>query len=422
VERSERTSWYHGSSLLEHLERIDAGQGTPDGGGLRFPVQWVNRPNGDFRGFAGTIAGGEVAVGDSVVVARSGQTSRVARIVTFDGDLSAARSGQAITLTLADDIDVARGDVLCHPEDRPVVTRRLSADVIWMDEEPALAGRHVLLKIGTATVSAIVTQVTDGLAVEMLERRPASSLPLNAIGRVQIETARPVAFDPYSVNRLSGGFILIDRTTFRTIAAGMVVESLDRATNVHHHPEVVAPPTREAVKGQKSLVVWLTGLPGAGKSTIANLVEAKLVRAGRHTMLLDGDNLRQGLNADLGFDAAARSENVRRVGEVAKLMADAGLIAIVALVSPFRTDRERAAMLLPEGRFLEIFVDTPPEVCRQRDTKGLYAKASRGQVANLTGRDQAYEPPVAPALVVRTVEMQPDEAAERIVGLILERC
>ena len=418
--RSDRMDWYDGPSLLHHLETIETDHaGT--GAALRFPVQWVNRPDAEFRGFAGTIAGGQIAVGDTVVVANSGQTTRVTRIVTFDGDLAVAPSGRSVTLTLADEIDIARGDVIGHPKDRPTVTRRLSADLIWMDETPAAIGQHFLLKIGTATVPATLSHVADTLVVETLDRLPAASLALNAIGRVHIETGRPIAFDPYAVNRQTGGFILIDRTTFRTVAAGMVVESLDRATNVHHHPEVVAPPVREAVKGQKSLVVWFTGLPSSGKSTIANLVEAKLVALGRHTMLLDGDNLRQGLNADLGFDAAARSENVRRVGEVAKLMADAGLIAIVALVSPFRADRERASALLPEGRFLEVFVDTPAEVCRERDTKGLYAKASAGKISNMTGRDQIYEVPEHPALVLPTTELSPNEAADRVVKLILER-
>ena len=418
--RSERTDWYDGPSLLHHLETVETDYAGADAA-LRFPVQWVNRPDGDFRGFAGTIAGGRVAVDDRVVVANSGQTSEVTRIVTFDGDLPTAEAGRAVTLTLADEIDIARGDVLGHPRNRPTVTRRLAADLIWMDETPATVGQHFLLKIGTTTVPATLSQVADTLVVETLVHRPATSLPLNAIGRVHIETGRPIAFDPYTSNRQTGGFILIDRTSYRTVAAGMAVESLDRATNVHHQPESVTTPVREAVKGQKSLVVWFTGLPSSGKSTIANLVEVRLVALGHHTMLLDGDNLRQGLNADLGFDAAARSENVRRVGEVAKLMADAGLIAIVALVSPFRADRARAAALMPEGRFLEIFVDTPAEVCRARDPKGLYAKASAGKLANLTGRDQAYENPVQPSLVLPTTELGPDEAAERVVRLILER-
>jgi bifunctional enzyme CysN/CysC len=417
--RSQRTSWYEGPSLLQYLETIETDHEGADAT-LRFPVQWVNRPNDEFRGFAGTIASGHVQIGDNIVVARSGQMAQVARIVTFDGDLKAASAGRSVTLVLADEIDVARGDVLGPPSDRPSMTRRIGADVIWMDDQPASPGQHFLLKIGAATVPATLTGIANSLMVETLGRLPASSLALNAIGRVHIEVARPIAFDLYTVNRQTGGFILIDRSTFRTVAAGVIAEGLDRATNVHHHHEIVAPPVREAAKGQKALVVWFTGLPGAGKSTIANLVEAKLVALGRHTMLLDGDNVRQGLNADLGFDTAARAENVRRVGEVAKLMTDAGLITIVALVSPFRADREKVGDLLPEGRFLEIFVDTPPEVCRQRDTKGLYAKAREGKVSNLTGRDQAYEVPLEPALVLQTTEMPPNDAADRVVKLILK--
>jgi bifunctional enzyme CysN/CysC len=262
--------------------------------------------------------------------------------------------------------------------------------------------------------------VVNTLAIDTLQRVAADGLALNAIGSGEIETAQPVAFDPYAENRQTGAFILIDRSSLRTVAAGMVSQSLDRATNVHHQPEDVTPAMRAAQKGQSPLVVWLTGLPSSGKSTVANLVERKLVALGRQTMLLDGDNLRQGLNADLGFDTAARSENVRRVGEVAKLMADAGLIVLVALVSPFRADRARAAASLPDGRFLEVFVDTPIEVCRQRDTKGLYAKAVRGEVKGVSGWDQAYEPPEAPALVLRTVELSPEDAASLVVQAVLD--
>jgi bifunctional enzyme CysN/CysC len=290
-----------------------------------------------------------------------------------------------------------------------------------MDDAAGASGQRFLLKLGTATVPATLSRVVDTLAIDTLRRAPATGLALNAIGRVHIETAGPVALDPYAESRQTGAFILIDRATLRTAAAGMVVESLEGARDVHRHAETVTPALRAELKAQDPLVVWLTGLPGSGKSTIANLVERKLVAMGRQTMLLDGDNLRQGLNADLGFDAAARSENVRRVGEVARLMADAGLIAIVALVSPFQADRTRAAALLPEGRFLEIFVDTPIEICRQRDPKGLYEKADQGKVVNLTGRDQPYEPPEDPALVLRTAELTAEQAADQIVELVLSR-
>jgi bifunctional enzyme CysN/CysC len=415
--RSDRTPWYRGPALLRHLETVQTGDEAE--GPFRFPVQWVNRPNGDFRGFAGTVASGTVKVGDRVVAEGSGRTAEVARIVTFDGDLPAAAAGRSVTLVFGEAIDLGRGDLLADPKNRPTVARRLATDLVWMDEVPALPGRRLLLKIGAATVAATIARIAGTLDIESLERVPGQALGPDGIARVEIETAAPIAFDPYGDNRATGAFILIDPATGGTVAAGMAVESLDRATNVHHQPEDVTPVIRERAKGQRATVVWLTGLPGSGKSTIANAVERRLVALGRQTMLLDGDNLRQGLNADLGFDAASRAENVRRVGEVAKLMADAGLIVLVALVSPFRVDRARARALLPEGRFLEVFVDTPPEICRQRDPKGLYAKAARGKVANLTGRDQPYEPPESPDLALRTLDLDPEQAAERVIERVL---
>ncbi|MCC8428661.1 sulfate adenylyltransferase subunit CysN [Reyranella aquatilis] len=417
---SPRTPWYAGPPLLAHLETVETGLDAAEAP-LRFPVQWVNRPNGDFRGFAGTVSSGRVAVGDPVVVAGSGRTSRVARIVSLGGDLPAVSAGRSVTLTLTDEVDLVRGDVIVDPRRRPTVSRRFAADLVWMDDAPVTAGKRFLLKIGTATVPATVARVADTLNVESLRRDPADRLDLNAIGRVEIEVAQPVAFDSYAENRHTGAFILIDRSTLRTAAAGMVSEGFDAARDVHRHAETVTPAARAGLKAQEPVVVWLTGLPGSGKSTIANIVESRLIALGRHTMLLDGDNLRQGLNADLGFDAAARSENVRRVGEVAKLMADAGLIVIVALVSPFQADRTRAAALLPEGRFLEIHVDAPADLCRQRDPKGLYAQADAGKLMNLTGRDQRYEPPQDPALVLRTGELSPEQAADRVVSLVLEK-
>jgi bifunctional enzyme CysN/CysC len=417
--RSERTTWYAGPTLLEHLETVEivGGSDLP----FRFPVQLVNRPHAEFRGFAGTIVAGRVAVGDRVVVASSGRVSSVRRIVTFDGDLAAATAGRAVTLTLTDELDIGRGDILADPAERPTVTRRFAADLLWMDDSSMQAGGLFLLRSGTATVPATVSRTVHLLDIGTLQRIPGDRLELNDIGRVWIETAQPVALDPYADNRHTGSFILIDRSTLSTVAAGLMVSSLDLATNVHHQPEDVTPAMRAEQKLQRPLVVWLTGLPGAGKSTIANLVDLKLTAAGRHTMLLDGDNLRQGLNADLGFDAKARSENVRRVGEMAKLMADAGLIVIVALVSPFRADRARAAALLPEGRFLEVFVDTPLEVCRQRDVKGLYRKAATGRVANVTGLDQPYEAPEAPSLALPTGAIDAEEAAARVVREVLAR-
>jgi len=418
--RSKRAPWYFGPTLLAHLETVDTGAHAADEP-LRFPVQWVNRPDSDFRGVAGTIASGGVSVGDRVVVATSGHMVEVTGIVTFDGDLAAASAGRAVTLTFNDEIDMIRGDVLADPRRRPVVTRRFAADLVWMDEEPATSGRQYLLKIGTATVPVTLARIVDELDVGSLRRVSAERLELNAIGRGEIEAATPVALDLFAENRATGAFILIDRQSLRTVAAGMVVENLNRATDVHHQAQDVTSTMRENSKRQRALVIWLTGLPGSGKSTIANLVERRLAAMGHQTMLLDGDNLRQGLNADLGFDAGARAENVRRVGEVARLMVDAGLIVLVALVSPFRADRSRAAALLPEGRFLEIYVDTPPEICRQRDPKGLYAKAATGTVMNLTGRDQPYEAPEAPALTLRTAELSAEESASLVVDLVISR-
>jgi bifunctional enzyme CysN/CysC len=420
VRSSVRTPWYEGPTLLSYLEAIDV-RADADTAALRFPVQWVNRPDASFRGFAGTVMSGRLRVGDPVAVAGSGRMTRVDRIVSFDGELEEAAAGRAVTLTLADEIDIARGDLLVDPRRRPTVTRHFSADLVWMREAPARAQQSFLLKIGTMTVPAAVIRIVDCLELEALRRVPADELHLNEIGRVWIETAMPVAFDPYAENRSTGGFILIDRATLQTSAAGMAVDNLAAATNVHPQIGQVTPAHRAAIKGQRPLVLWLTGLPGAGKSTIADLVERKLIEHGRQTMLLDGDNLRQGINSDLGFDSASRTENVRRVGEIAKLMVDAGLIVIVALVSPFRADRARAASLLPPGTFVEIFVDTPIEVCRQRDTKGLHALADKGRLPNLTGRGQPYEPPDQPALILETTELSADEAAHHIVALVLDR-
>ncbi|RAI45840.1 sulfate adenylyltransferase subunit CysN [Rhodoplanes roseus] len=419
VEASPNTPWHVGPTLLEHLEAVEIADDSA--APFRFPVQWVSRPHADFRGAAGTVASGRVAVGDAVVVAASGRTTKIARIVTMDADVEVASAGDAVTLTFADEIDIGRGDVLAAPRARPTVTRRFAADLVWMTDEEVEAGRRFLMKVGTATLPATVTRIADRLDLAWLGRVPADRLALNAIGRVHVETAVPVSIDPYGENRATGGFILIDRATHATSAAGLVIAGLDGARDVHAQAGAVDPAVRAWVKTQQPLAVWLTGLPGSGKSTIAALAERRLVALGHHTMLLDGDNVRQGLNADLGFDAASRAENVRRVGEVAKLMTDAGLIVLVALVSPFRADRERAAGLFPAGRFMEVLVDASPETCRARDPKGLYAKAESGRIVNFTGRDQAYEPPTAPALVLATDEIGPEIAAERLVQAILER-
>ncbi|MBK5961541.1 adenylyl-sulfate kinase [Rhodoplanes elegans] len=419
VRPSANAPWFDGPTLLDHLETIPIADETE--ADLRFPVQWVSRPNADFRGAAGTVASGRIAVGDPLVVAASGRTTRVARIVTMDGDRDVASAGDAVTLTFTDEIDIGRGDVLVPPRARPTVTRRFAADLVWMTDEEIEAGHNYRLKIGTATVAATITRIADRLDLASLDRVPADRLALNAIGRVHVETAVPVAIDPYAENRSTGAFILIDRATHATAAAGLVAGPLGAARDVHVHAGAVQPSLRAFVKAQRPLAVWLTGLPGSGKSTIADLVERRLVALGHHTMLLDGDNVRQGLNVDLGFDAASRAENVRRVGEVAKLMTDAGLIVLVSLVSPFRADRDKVAALFGPDRFLEVFVDASPETCRLRDPKGLYAKADAGRIVNFTGRDQPYEPPLAPGLVLPTDEIAPEIAAERLVQAILDR-
>ncbi len=419
--KSARTPWYAGPPLLRCLETLDAGEAEQAARPFRFPVQWVNRPNLDFRGVSGTVASGRIAVGDPVVVAASGLMARVERIVTFDGDRSAAVAGEAVTLTFDAPIDVARGDLLADPKQRPAVTRRFAANLVWMADAALKAGRRVLIKTGGAVAMASAARIVHRLDIATLAAQPADRLALNDVGRIEIETPLPLALDPYAENRETGGFILIDPATHATLAAGMVIEALDAARDVHRPPTLIDAAARARAKSQVPLVAWLTGLPGSGKSTIANLAEARLHALGHHCAILDGDALRQGLNADLGFAPAARSENVRRVGEVARLMTEAGLIVLVALVSPFRADRARVAELFPEGRFLEVFVDAPVETCRARDPKGLYAKADSGQIRGFTGRDAPYEAPRAPALVLDTTREIAERSADRLAALIHAR-
>ena len=416
-ERSFRTPWYEGPSLLEHLERVDVEQST-SGLPFRMAVQWVNRPNLDFRGFSGTIASGSVKPGDRVVVAKSGKVGTVARIVTFDGDLDEALPGEAVTLTLAEEIDISRGDLLAAPQARPSVADRFAAHLVWMAEEAMLPGRSYLLKCGTRTVSASVTRIEHEIDVNSFARLAAETLKLNGVGYVEISTNEPIAFDPYAENRETGAFVLIDRYTNATVAAGMIAHGLRRATNVHWQALEVTREARAAQKGQKPAVVWFTGLSGSGKSTIADIVEQKLAAQGRHTFLLDGDNVRHGLNRDLGFTDADRVENIRRVAEVARLMSDAGLIVLVSFISPFRAERQLARELAAAGEFVEVFVDTPLEICEARDVKGLYAKARAGQLPNFTGIDSPYEAPKAPEIRV-TGEEAPEVAADRIVAHLL---
>lgn len=394
---SERTPWYQGPTLLSELETIDVSQDT-SGLPFRFPVQRVVRPDADFRGFAGTIASGGIHVGEDVVVAASGRKSRVARIVTFDGDLAHAIAGQAVTLVLADDIDIARGDMLCMPQARPELADQFSAHLVWMDEQPMLPGRSYLLRVGTDLVPARVTSLRHRIDITDLSEQAARTLAMNDIGVVHVAADRLVAFDPYKVNRRTGAFILIDRATNATAGAGMIDFTLRRATNIHHQAHKIGKTERAAALGQRPAVLWFTGLSGSGKSTIADLVEQQLHAEGRYAMLLDGDNLRFGLNRDLGFTDADRVENIRRVGEVANLMVQAGLVVICCFISPFIQERDSVRAKLEEGEFIEIFVDTPLEDCIARDPKGLYKKALAGQIPNFTGIGSPYERPPAPEL------------------------
>ena len=385
------------------------------------PVQWINRPNLDFRGFVGTVASGRVAVGDVVVVAGSGRTSTIARIVTFDGDLPFASAGDAVTLTLADEIDVARGDVLAHPDARPAVDDGFAANLIWMSDEPLRFGRSYFLKLGTRTVPATVSALAYRLDINTFAQDQAPTLRLNEVGLATIAANAPLAFDPYADNKVTGAFILIDRETNQTVAAGMVAESLRRATNVFRQDGSVTRTDRARLKHQRPGVLWFTGLSGAGKSTIADKVESKLNLAGVHTVMLDGDNIRHGLNKDLGFSQADRTENIRRVAEVARLMTDAGLIVLCSFISPFRRERDMARATLPSGEFLEVFVDTPLEECVRRDVKGLYRRAMAGEIKDFTGVDQPYEAPESPEVIIGRDGESVDRSAAKVIEALVSR-
>jgi bifunctional enzyme CysN/CysC len=412
---SEATPWYRGPTLMQHLETVEIDETRLQAGPLRMPVQWVNRPNLDFRGFSGQVAAGVAKPGDRVRILPSGRESRVARIVTKDGDLALAVAGQSVTLTLEDEVDCSRGDVIAAAEAPAETADQFETTIVWMAEEPLLPGRPYWMKIGAKTVSATITEPKYKINVNTLEHLAAKQLELNEIAVCNISLDQPVAFDPYAENHDTGGFILIDRMTNGTVGAGMIRFALRRAQNIHWQALDVSKATRAASKGQRPAVLWFTGLSGAGKSTIANLVEKKLQAMGRHTYILDGDNVRHGLNRDLGFTDADRVENIRRVAEVAKLMADAGLIVLVSFISPFRSERRMARELMPEGEFLEVFVDTPLAVAEQRDVKGLYKKARAGELKNFTGIDSPYEPPEHPEIHVDTTRLSPAEAAELVV-------
>ena len=418
--RSASTPWYVGPTLVEHLETIDVESDTA-AKPFRFPVQWVNRPNLDFRGFSGTIASGVVRPGDRVTVAASGRETTVARIVTYDGDLAEARAGDAVTLTLADEVDIARGDLLAAPEARPEVADQFAAHPLWMGDEPMLPGRAYLMRIGTRYTPVKITSLKHRIDVDTLENLAARTLTLNEIGVGNLSTTTPVAFDPYADNRETGAFILIDRYTNATVGAGMIDHGLRRAANIHRQAVLVGREDREKLNGHKPAALWFTGLSGSGKSTIANLVERELHDRGVHTFLLDGDNVRHGLNRDLGFTDAERVENIRRVGEVAKLFVEAGSIVLCSFISPFRDERRMVRELFEDGEFLEIFVDTPLEECIARDPKGLYLKALDGQIANFTGVSSPYEPPEQAELVIPTKDTSAAAAAQSIVDALAKR-
>jgi bifunctional enzyme CysN/CysC len=417
--RSKNTPWYTGVPLMEHLENVELDVAADQAKPFRMPVQWVNRPNLDFRGFSGLITSGVVAPGDAVRVLPSGKTSTVARVVTLDGDLPQAVAGQSVTLTLVDEIDCSRGDVLSIADNPPQVAGQFETTLIWMADEPLLPGRPYWMKLATQMVSATIQAPKYQVNVNTLEHIAAKTLELNAIGVATLSTDRPIVFEPYAANHDLGGFILIDKMTNATVAAGMLHFSLRRSQNVHWQALDISREVHADLKNQKPAVLWFTGLSGAGKSTIANLVEKALVRMNRHTFLLDGDNVRHGLNKDLGFADADRVENIRRVGEVARLMTDAGLIVITSFISPFRAEREMVRELIAQGEFFEIFIDTPLADAEARDVKGLYKKARAGKLKNFTGIDSPYEPPEHPEIHIDTTKVTPEEAAEIIVARLI---
>ncbi len=420
---SATTPWYQGPTLVEHLETVEVNSARDAQRPFRLPVQWVNRPNLDFRGFSGLISTGSVKPGDEVTVLPSGKTSTVTRIVTMDGDLDEAFAGQSVTLCFADEVDCSRGDVIAAADNPPQAADQFEATIVWMNDDPLHVGRAYWMKLGTQLVSVTVQQPKYTVNVNNVggsgDHIAAKTLELNAIGVATITTDKPVVFEPYSQNRTLGGFILIDKMTNGTVGAGILNFSLRRAQNVHWQAHDIGREAHAALKNQKPAVLWFTGLSGSGKSTIANLVEKKLHRMNRHTFLLDGDNVRHGLNKDLGFTEADRIENIRRIGEVSKLMADSGLIVITAFISPFRADRDMVRKMLPEGEFIEVFIDTPLSVAEERDVKGLYKKARAGELKNFTGIDSPYEAPEAPEVRIDTTALSIEDAADRIVNTLL---
>jgi bifunctional enzyme CysN/CysC len=421
TESSSNMPWYHGTTLLAWLETVDLAADAVDSSSFRMPVQWVNRPSLDFRGYAGTISSGRISTGDAIRIQPSGRMSEIARIVTMDGDLGSAVAGQSVTLTLADEVDASRGDVISAAESPASVADQFETTIVWMHDDALLPGRPYLLKIGAKTVNATITNIKYQVNVNTLEESAATQLELNAIGVCNISLDQAVAFDAYKQNREMGGFILIDRISNATVGAGMLHFSLRRADNIHLQATDVDKSVRAALKNQKPAIVWFTGLSGSGKSTVANLVEKSLTAMGHHTYLLDGDNVRHGLNRDLGFTDADRVENIRRIGEVAQLMVDSGLIVLTAFISPFRSERALARSLVEDGEFIEAHMDTPLSVAEDRDPKGLYKKARRGELSNFTGIDSPYEPPENPEILIDTSTMSAEQAAERVIAELRKR-
>ncbi|MCG6205016.1 adenylyl-sulfate kinase [Rhodopseudomonas sp. HC1] len=419
IARSARTPWYIGPALLPYLETVDVYSDALSKP-FRFQVQWVNRPNSEFRGYAGTIASGRIAKGDAVVVPTSGQTSRIQDIISDRASQDAAEAGGAIVLTLEDDIDIARGHVLCSPSQQPEVTNRFAAHILWMDREPLISGHSVLCRIGTSLISASIS-IDCKIDISTRARSPGSSIGLNEVAFCNLVAAAPVAFDPYVDNPKMGAFVVIDRHSYRTVGAGMIAFNLDRRDERQASQPVVDKSVRAALKRQKPAALWFTGLSGAGKSTISRLVEARLHAAGHHTMLLDGDQMRGGLNRDLGFTADDRIENIRRAGEVAKLLLESGLIVLCAFISPYRAERAKVRELFQPDEFVEIFIDTPIETCMARDPKGLYGHARSGELTNFTGVDAPYEAPEAPEIHLRTAGSNPGELADQVMGVLASR-
>ena len=414
IARSRRMYWYDGAALLPFLETVNVRSDLVEKP-FRLPVQWVNRPDLDFRGFSGTIASGKVKPGDEIVVLPSAKRSKVERIVTMDGDLEEASPDMAVTVTLEDEIDISRGDIICAGQAPAEQTDQFAAHLLWMAEDKLFPGRQYLLKTANRNVPATVTELKHKIHVNTLEHMSGKTLELNEVGYCNLNLAQPIAFDSYADNRRTGAFVLIDKRSNATIGAGMIDFSLRRAQNVHWQDLDINKQARASAKHQRPCVLWFTGLSGSGKSTVANLVEKRLHDLGRHTYTLDGDNVRHGLNKDLGFTDADRVENIRRVGETARLMADAGLITLVSFISPFQSERRMARELMPEGEFIEVYISTPLEVCEKRDVKGLYAKARRGEIKNFTGIDSAYEPPQIAEIDVDTTDISAADAADRIV-------